>query len=405
MGSAFVPANQASLSSSLSSSGGRLSSAVVRQGAAPPPVAVPSAPPLPLVAEDQFVASAPASPAPVEPCPCGPPLSPKEQATQNAIAHIDTILDNPQLNSLNAFFQGTAEGTKAGLMMAVPVFLTTLGLRALKPNWHMALPGEEHLLKVTKGLPTSAKQAMGLFGLCTAFTVGISSLVFGGAIGSLEAEGARSKLQDIKNRLQGHHYKNNNWIDKLSAHFLPHLNEKEDPLAVYQKTCKEVEDPKDAAVNGLEIAVILKLLTLAPKVLLGVAGAYGVGLAQAAREYHAIQKDPTKALKVGGAFGVKEALHTQAEWEAASLQSGLHFKKALAQTEEAHALAKGKQFGAFLKKRLPQTDVVGWIHHQLGHLHLGHPAMWLNFLVVPSLVAVGLVPWFRAQMNQNPKEP
>lgn len=333
----------------------------------------------------------------------------------------DEVLTHPYFTPVHTTIYGSIAGAKAGLLVTPLVVGATYLQEKLFPNHHFSFPFQDAILSgldnleqksirkaILEGTKTAKAYQLNTFqhvvkiGMTGLYTVGLSSLVFGGVVGLLIQANAQMKIAHIRRTIYN---ENGNQVedvpeDKLVGHFVHHHKKNEDPLIAYKNWSSDLSSPKDAAVNGFLSATTAKLITLVPKLAVGTILGLGIGAFQTIKQYKQFQRD--EPFQIAGAdFTVMFRVDQQAEEKVKVTSTTKNLRKETVYAlEKAANLAQERKQFEFFKERFMKQPATKAVTNSL--LHLAAPAFWLSFLVVPPLVAIQLTSFFRNKIGIVP---
>jgi hypothetical protein len=305
----------------------------------------------------------------------------------------DEVLTHPYFTPIHASIYGTVAGAKAGLLISPLVIAATYAQEAIFKNQFFGFPFQGKL----KNLPNPLKQMATMAGI-TLYTTGLSALMFGGIVGLLIQANAQIKIAQIRRAIYNEHSKQNNSIaeDKLVGHFV-HQQAKEDPITAYKNWSSDLASPKDAAVNGILSASVAKLVTLVPKLLIGILVGIGAGAYQAWAEFQSLRYDEQVKIPVLDMDTFHKIVNGSPQLSSTIIKNQTAIEESISKGYKA---AKEGKVLDFLQERFCRQPAMVYLKHTLHHL--AAPAFWMSFLVVPSLVAIQLTDLFKNKIGIDP---
>lgn len=309
----------------------------------------------------------------------------------------DEVLTHPYFTPVHASVYGTVAGAKAGLLISPLVIAATYAQEKLFKNQAFGFPLQEalmlHISKDNRTLKNLAKMA----GI-TLYTTGLSALVFGGIVGLLIQANAQIKIAQIRRSIYNEHNKQQDTIkeDKLVKHFV-HQQLTEDPVTAYKNWSSDLTCPKDAAVNGILSASMAKLVTLVPKVLLGVVVGIGAGAYQTFSEYQSFRNSQSVKTAILNINTVYKIINGHIDKTNTTINNEEAIQKSI--NKGYQAVQDGKAWD-FFHERFCRQPAMMYLKNTLHHL--AAPAFWMSFLVVPSLVAIQLTDLFKNKIGIDP---
>ncbi|MCS6266525.1 MAG: hypothetical protein H2174_03060 [Vampirovibrio sp.] len=333
----------------------------------------------------------------------------------------DEVLTHPYFTPVHTTIYGSIAGAKAGLLVTPLVVGAAYLQEKLFPNQHFSFPFQDAILSgldnleqksirkaILEGTKTAKEYQLNPFqhvvkiGMTGLYTVGLSSLVFGGVVGLLIQANAQMKIAHIRRTIYNQNGNQTEDVpeDKLVGHFIHRHKKNEDPLIAYKNWSSDLSSPKDAAVNGFLSATTAKLITLVPKLAIGTILGLGIGAFQTIKQYKQFQRN--EPFQIAGAdFTVMFKVDQQAAEKVKVTSTTTNLRKETVYAlEKAADLAQDRKGFGFFKERFMKQAATKAVTDSL--LHLAAPAFWLSFLVVPPLVAIQLTHFFRNKIGIVP---
>jgi hypothetical protein len=336
----------------------------------------------------------------------------------------DEVLTHPYFTPVHTTIYGSIAGAKAGLLVTPLVVGATYLQEKLFPNQHFSFPFQDAILSgldnleqksirkaILEGTKTAKDYGLNTFqhvikiGMTGLYTVGLSSLVFGGVVGLLIQANAQMKIAHIRRTIYNENGNQAEDVpeDNLVGHFMHHHKKSEDPLIAYKNWSSDLSSPKDAAVNGFLSATTAKLITLVPKLAVGTILGLGIGAFQTFGQYKLFQKNESFSIP-SNEFDVYFKIDPCNECSGTRVKVSSTTRtlrnETIASLEKAADLAQERKLFEFFKERFMKQSATKAVTDSL--LHLAAPAFWLSFLVVPPLVAIQLTSFFRNKIGIVP---
>jgi hypothetical protein len=348
--------------------------------------------------------------------------------TKEAVyAASDEVLTHPYFTPVHASVYGSIAGFKAGLLISPLIVPATYIQEKLFPSHHFSFPFQHNILakletdaqkKIKKaiweGLNDTSSYKLNVLqhatkiGLTVLYTVGMSTLVFGGVVGLLIQGHAQIQIANIRRNIYNQNRCQAEAVpeDKLVSHFLHQTGnqEEKDPILAYQNWCADLCSPKDAAINGFLSAATAKLFTLAPKLAVGSVLGLCIGAFQTIGKYKTFQQNKPFSMpnnEFAIFFKIKPpSTNNETLIVTTSSTTETLRKKTADSLKIAWQLAQDKKFIAFFKERFPKEPATQAVTESL--LHLAAPAFWMGFLLVPPLVGIQLTDLFKNKIGISP---
>ena len=309
----------------------------------------------------------------------------------------DEVLTHPYFTPIHASVYGTVAGAKAGLLISPLVIATTYAQEKLFKNQAFGFPLQEALMFHISQMNVPLKNLAKMAGI-TLYTTGLSALVFGGIVGLLIQANAQIKIAQIRRSIYNEHNKQQDTIkeDKLVKHFV-HQQLTEDPVTAYKNWSSDLACPKDAAVNGILSASMAKLVTLVPKVLLGIVVGVGAGAYQTFSEFQSLRNDKKIKIPVLNIDKVYKIVNGSLDLTNTTINNQAAIETSI---RKGYQAAQDGKAWDFFHERFCRQPAMIYLKNTLHHL--AAPAFWMSFLVVPSLVAIQLTDLFKNKIGIDP---